>query len=180
MTQQHEQTINLLISSINDIQNTIRSFDNKIIAVTVILSLPLTKILTILKSFSTHPFIVIIILLTWGIGYTACLQVLLSIDNPNKHIKGDTPLGIFYSGGLFKIELLKSMFSKSTISKTSYKEHRKKFNLETKEIIDELVFEQMKLAYIRDLKSKRQQLAIFTTLLWMLCGLYLITVTKVI
>lgn len=152
--------IEFLLSSINDIQSTIRAIDAKIIAIIVIIILPFTSVELMVKVFcnSIKMYTVIgyIFIPIYIVAWLACLLFaflcLLSINNPTKEIKNNIDVkGFFYGPILCK----------------SKKPNLKKYirNFKTINIENELLFEQMKLVYIRDKKIKRQKIALIAALI---------------
>ncbi len=190
-----DKRFDYLISSINDIQNTIKAVDTKVGFLLVFLGVPitaLTKIYSILYAlFNRYEFqwwkwivfiYICLFVVSWVLSFLTAVRVLTSIHNPVAHIKNPpTNHGTFFVGGLFTLsykELLIS--SKELKSEISFKEFAKKLPKEIENIISELIFEQMKLAYIRDIKIFRQNWAFIFTVGWLLVGFigqitYLIT-----
>jgi hypothetical protein len=129
-----------LINSVNDIQETIRSLDNKFFGIFVLLILPLTEDI-FLKSFSLQSCKDILFVILW------IMSLLFTL------------LGIYPKE--FKIELdenkIKSSYFRSILNtrKLSSKELEKTVKkLEKIETKKELIFEQYILAKIRNRKLK--------------------------
>ncbi|WP_319231936.1 hypothetical protein [Draconibacterium orientale] len=172
-----EKQIEFLLASINDIQSTIRAFDNKIIAIIVVIILPLSQLKLLISIYShliiDYLFIGILTLsvfvITWLLSLIFSILCILSIENPASKIVNDcNAKGIFYGAGLFKINYRYLLFRKKLVSTKSISDYSKDFKL--KEIKKELVYEQMKLTFIRDVKSKRQKIALISATLSILIG----------
>lgn len=158
-----------ILSSISDIQSAIRAIDNKLIALLVLLMLPITKLDVLIAVFAKiidwsvfYGYSILLIFVTvWLLGFISTLLGILSIENPSKHIKNaDSVDGLFYGGKRFQIKKKQVLFSKKISSKEELSSIIKSFNISNESIFEELVFEQTKLIFIRDLKIKRQKIAI--------------------
>jgi hypothetical protein len=185
----NNQTYNIqeyLISSIVDIQGTIRALDSKVGIIFVILSIPFgsigkiyntCKILLLSGSkaapyFNIHLFLIFIFLILWILAFICAVRAVISIENPSEHIvnSGDYT-GFFYCGGMYQFGLLDSFFNRKNIKAVKdVKKHVDSLPISQQQINEELAFEQMKLAYIRDVKSIRQKWAYRFTILWLLDG----------
>ena len=173
-----EKTIDFLIASINDIQSTIRAFDNKIIAIMVIIILPLSQLKLVISIYThlilDYPFWGFIAISAFVIAWFSSLifsfLCILSIDNPTNKVENDcNAKGIFYGAGLFKINYQHLIFRKKLISTKSINRYATDFKFS--EFKKELIYEQMKLVYIRDIKSKRQKIALISAFSSILIGL---------
>lgn len=180
-----DKRFDYLISSINDIQNTIRAIDTKVGFLLVFLGIPitaLTKIYSVLSALlDSYDFrwwkwivsiYIVLFVISWSLSFLAAVRVLTSIHNPIAHIKNPpTNHGTFFVGGLFKLSYKELFISRKDLkSQISFKEFAKKSPKEIENIISELIFEQMKLAYIRDIKIFRQNWAFIFTVVWLLVG----------
>ena len=173
-----EKKIDFLLASINDIESTIRAFDNKIIAILVIIILPLSQLKLLISIYMhlirDYPFFgvvaLVIFAITWLLSFIFSFLCLLSIDNPINRIDNDcNAKGIFYGTGLFKIDYRFLIFRKKLISTKSISDYAKDFKFS--EIKKELIYDQMILVYIRDLKSKRQKIALISAFCSIIIGL---------
>ncbi|MEX1261815.1 MAG: hypothetical protein WEA58_13155 [Balneolaceae bacterium] len=163
-----DNKVQFLYQSIQDIQNTIRSIDNKIFGVLVILVLPFSLLeefhevfATIINSNFCIGYIFSgLFVLSWLASLFFSFRAILAIDNPINHISNANGNGYFYGAKLFdlktKIFRFKDVQSKKDL--TNYSSEIKS----DWDIVNELVFEQMKLVYIRDVKMQIQKLALFT------------------
>lgn len=163
--------------SIKDIQETIRAVDRKLFGTIVILLLPLTQssnISTAIKSlymFNVYIavfFCSIIILFGFLAFITSCLGI-YSVGNPAKHIsrkkhfEDDENIevtGSYYNGSFFKVGFWESYYTKSIESIQTLENHVDSMSKAECNIYNELVFEQCKVTYIRELKMKRQKISL--------------------
>jgi len=175
-----KEKTDFIISSILDIQSTIRAIDNKLIAIIVFVLLPVSKldviVLVFMKHIANNPFVgyflLFIFILFWVLSFIFSLLGILGLENPAKHIQGSNNLkGIFYNGDIYKIRLNQILFSSQIKSKKLFNSYLSELDLSKKNILKELVFEQFKLTFIRDLKMKRQRIAIISILFSTMVGL---------
>ncbi|MCI5168216.1 MAG: hypothetical protein D3903_19545 [Candidatus Electrothrix sp. GM3_4] len=183
-----------LYNSINDIQSTIRALDAKIGFVFVILSLPfsnLGKIYNTCSSLLTScnrdvilyaVFFVTFFTMSWILAFISTIRTIISIENPSDHIiNGEEQLGTFYCGGLFDVGFVDSLLNRKSVkANKDVRSYTECFPSSDEDIIQELVFEQMKLAYIRDIKSIRQKWAYRFTAMWLSSGLIVYLLNKII
>ncbi|HEX8288742.1 MAG TPA: hypothetical protein VF556_12130 [Pyrinomonadaceae bacterium] len=174
-----------LNASITDIQNVIRAVDTKVGFLLVFQGIPisgLSKIYSVLYALffryelTWWKFIVFIyiclFITSWALSFLTAVRVLTSIHNPKDHIK-DAPNnhGSFFVGGLFKLSP-KELFitRKSLKSSIGFTDFANNSPQDLEQVISVLIFEQMKLAYIRDIKIFRQNWAFIFTVVWLLIG----------
>jgi hypothetical protein len=188
-----------LIASIADIQSTIRAIDTKLISILVILLIPITtvgKVALYIHHFliSNPPiylhiimvFTLILFVLFWLLSLFAVLNGISSIDNPSEHLCDlNCSKGTFYNGGLYPVKLIDAFFNRKDLkSIVALNEQIIILPQNENDAVKELLLEQHKLAYIRDIKIIRQKvgfkLLIYFLLLgfflWLIC--YLLTITK--
>lgn len=175
--------------SILDVQATIRVTDTKIAVLIVILLAPLSN----LGRISAHIdnfiikfpsnwelLIVLLFVVSWGAAIVAAIRVISAIDNPAAHIiNNDLCSGSYYSGGLYTPGIT-DVFTNREILKASkdVDSHLLTFPNNIEEIEKELVFEQMKLVYIRDIKFCRLSFSIQATYIWMVLGMFIYIYSK--
>ena len=181
--------IAFLYAAINDCQSTIRAIDTKLGALLAAILVPISvidKIWSVIESFinaqdhilatiSGYAFFII-----WGIIVLVLVRTLSAISNPKIHIQGSNSLsGAFYCGGQFSFNLLDIILNRKSIqSKDQISVIATRHPKEAGDIQKELVFEQMKLVYIRDIKLHRLKSSIFLALTWAFSGLIIYAVTK--
>ncbi|MGU3313037.1 hypothetical protein [Acinetobacter sp. M5A5_2a] len=170
----------LLRESILDTQQTIRAIDVKAGFFLVFLCLPLSEMdkitIGLSKLVELHDFWIFLIILDFLLWVVSLLILVFSVfplSNPKDSIDfdgyQDHPKGVIFGGYLFpKLEFL-SAFNVFHIPKANTKfVDEKKYidSLDSIKIEDELLFERMKLISIRDIKIKRMQKALLTTIFW--------------
>ena len=165
-----EKKIEFVINSINDIQGTIRAIDAKFFGTIALFLLPLTEIDEISKAFKNlyinseclTSFVLIALIIAWLIGIILSFIGIYSISNPSDSISGVSEAktkGLFYQPNQFKFNFFSQFFSGSVKSKQTLLEIIEEIKLEENDRFNELVYEQIKLAYIRDVKITRQKSA---------------------
>lgn len=182
-----------LLSSINDIQSTIRALDTKVGFLFVVLFLPYrncNKIYSVCYSFLFDKnneivflnFAIIVLFLTsWCLSFISLIRAIMSIENPSSHIVNSSDYsGSFYCGGLFPIKFIDSLINRGSITASKdVRRYVESLPSSEDEIVNELAFEQMKLAYIRDMKFIRQRWAYKFTIIWLLSGFTIYILNKV-
>ena len=177
--------INFLSISINDTQSIIKALDTKMGFLIALLSLPFTnlhKIISHLYLFvqcgSTNATIVwsyviiIIFTLLWLLAFYISVRGILAIGNPSNNVNNDLSAnGSFYSGYLFRYSLKDGLIhNRSNIATKKLSEQIKLIPEAEENIIIELTYEQMKLAYIRDVKIHRLHSSFWILVYWLLTG----------
>jgi hypothetical protein len=184
--------IQFLYSSISDIQSTIRAIDTKISFLIVVLSLPSTGFDKVSKYFllawagskkdsislALYSVAVICSLIFWFLAFLTAIRTVVAIDDPSEHILYKVkPTGSFYCRRLFDLKFIDAVFhSRSAISNRTVLQIADALPKDENELIQELAFEQMKLAYIRDLKLLRQK---WSFVFVFLCFFWIIVVIAV-
>jgi hypothetical protein len=158
--------ISFCYESIHDIQSTIRALDQKLFFVWAILSLSIAGFGMFSERFSNalfatrldlSSFTILISLSIWFAAFIVTLRGVIGISNPSKYLGSNNTaqtFNLFYLGGLFNWTLLDVIMNRrKTASKTHQDLIAEISNVDS--IIEILSFEQMKLAYIRDVKMMR-------------------------
>lgn len=176
-----------LLASVEDIQGTIRALDAKVFGVLVVLLLPLTEFTDVMGAataflHSNVPWKVataVLFFLLWIIAGVSAFLTVYPLDNPSARIEidGDEPKGRFYGTGIFKMGLINSYSFFGIRYKEKFSEYHNRFSVPEDIWEKELLYEQMKLVFIRTKKMNRQKVTVLSSLLWVACGL-LIWVTK--
>lgn len=178
------EKMTFLYQSISDLQGTIRAIDTKLGIVFVILSLPfstigsiygrfrsISEICTGLRMYFAYATFVAFAVL-WFMAFVIALRGLIGIDNPTCHIYGSDATGVFYSAGLFSHRFSDAFFNRASLRSTRCVEaHLSLIPTSEEALLGELAFEQMKLAYIRDIKQLRHRWSFRLTFFWLLLGL---------
>lgn len=178
--------IGFLYQSITDMQGTIRAIDTKLGIGMVILSLPFTTISGIYNRFFAIPlkcptplsqfaaYVAFAIFgLLWAVAFYSAMKGLVGVDNPACHITGykKSLSGIFYSAGIYKRNFLDNFLNRKRLcSIRSLVAQASALPNTEEQIVEELVFEQMKLAYIRDMKQIRHLWSFHFMFVWLIIG----------
>lgn len=171
-----------MAAAIMDTQATVRAIDVKVAALLVCVLAPLTsanRIFAHLGHFGIQSpkwlfmALAVLFLLAWLLALIAMVRAIGAIDNPSQHIINTSNCkGTFYGGGLYNLSVV-DVFLNRDIIKAAKDPLSFAAQLPTtdKELEVELVFEQMKLAYIRDIKLNRLNWGLRFSLLWLLLGI---------
>lgn len=177
-----DKKISFLYKSIEDSQAVVRAVDVKASFLFAVNLLPITALDKIFKIaqdlYNYHncfSLLIVLVLLTWLTALYLLFKTVVSISNPAGNIKlgGETedhPSGIFYMPLTFKLSLLDSFIKPSRESLQSLSEKLEALPSSEVEIVKELTFEKMKVAFIRDIKINRLSLCFKCTFLWLLLG----------
>lgn len=182
----NENSLTFMYQSIADTQSIIRAIDTKLGFILVLNLVPITNIgkifFKIQNIISTDhdptihlikTVISIICIICWLIACWCIYKGISAIDNPAAHIKSLNGVsGYFYSGDLYKPKFLDATFNrKSLMSEKTFAEYFNQIPNTNIKTLKELSFEKMKLAYIRDVKLKRQLWAFRFTVYWVTLGI---------
>lgn len=158
--------LGFLHQAIMDTQATTRALDVRIGFLLVILCLPVPiaeKLVDGIGRFPTYPVLVkgVIVgaIILWTLALYVSFLAVSAIDNPVDHIPDQKPEGTFYGGDLFQVSLLDAFKTTSKQSTRSVSSEILRIPAGEDEIAEELVFEKLKVTYIRDIKMKRFQVA---------------------
>ncbi|MFP6791540.1 MAG: hypothetical protein VB954_16335 [Thalassolituus sp.] len=182
------QKLEFLYQSIADTQATIRAIDVKIGFLFIVAFIPLAGLEKIISTFQilrdVSIIYLIVMLLTsfiWIVSIYALFKSLSSISNPAKHIEGNIPAGMFYSGSIYSFKKIDNFFNFPIMSNDTIEDFKRKLPNDENAIVEELIFEKMKLSYIRDVKIMRSSLSIRFSFYWIILGslLWLFSILKV-
>lgn len=184
-----EELKQYIYSSISDIRSTIRAIDTKISALTVIITFPLSNAPNIVNSIIdfynyisfkclTIP-VIFLFIISWVLSIFIAIKGLSAIDNPAKHILRKEfnfklnylpPLQEnYYSGYLYNFKFKDAICNRKDLkSSIDFETYYSNFLQIT--INKELIFEQMKLVYIRDIKLHRLKFVIYFIFFWLFAG----------
>lgn len=177
-----------LAGSLADMQATIRAVDVKVAALIVCLLAPLQNIHRVFKHliYFTEwairwPAIVVVVLflLTWIAAFFALVRAIAATGNPAVHIRGaQNANGAFFLPAQFNFSRLHIFRNpRKLLSRESFYDVQNNLPSDV-DVEAALVFEQMKLAYIRDLKIFRLDWGLRLSLLWLVLGLLIYTGSK--
>lgn len=171
----YDRRIEFLYQSLSDTQGTIRGLDVKSGFLFVINILPLSNVdkihETVLKIYESQCMYVLLlplILMFWVIALYALFKSVTAIDDPNNHINGGRSDGYFYLSNEYNTTLIDSFINRKSTSKSSVDTLMKNIPKTDEEILRDLVYEQLKLAYIRDIKIKRTNTSTVSSFCWLL------------
>ncbi|WP_222834702.1 hypothetical protein, partial [Geobacter metallireducens] len=117
--------------------------------------------------------LIMLFLCTWFAAFVAAMRSVMAIHNPKSHVTfTDCPIGTFYNDGLYDLGLRDAFINRDISSKVRLEDYVKKLPDTIDAIKQELVFEQMKLAYIRDMKEVRLKWAYILVMAWLVCGFW--------
>lgn len=174
-----------LYASISELQSIIQSLDTKTSFLFILLLVPLSKMEGIYETLSgliaaQDGVLQCIILalfaffsLCWILAFAFALRTLLVIEDPAKHVDGDTPESCFYPSHLFDISHWQALFFPRSPSTTSFRDYYSRVPAEPGDISEHLAFEQTKMMYIVSVKTKRSRLSYCFTILWIITGVLL-------
>lgn len=174
-----EKILNFLYQSINDIQGTIRAVDIKLGFVFALTFAPLVGIPEIIKIYSNLfkndgfgiiNFIATLSAISWALSAFILFNAVAAISDPRKYIKSSTQSGCFYGGGRFPITWKDTLCNTPVESKYTIEEEIKILPKSEEFLIKELMFEKLKLSYIRDIKIKRCHYCLELTFTWIVLG----------
>lgn len=187
----NEVKFEFIKESLTDSQEIIRSIDVKAGAGLAVLIAPIAQIDSIwqaiimaTQSNSNTFFIKILSLLfaaLWLLSVLSLIKTISAIDNPAKHIINNKPKGLFYSGGLYDLFFIDAFFNRDVIRAS--KDVTALFNdfkLSEEELAMEMVFERLKLSYIRDIKIHRLNYGLKFLQAWSVIGILLFITIKTI
>ena len=179
-----------IAGAILDIQSTIRAIDVKIGALLAAVLIPFSNLgricahfQNISQNYNKSLILVLLVLFfsSWMLSIIALIRGLAAIDNPAKHIVNSSNYkGSFYGANLYNFGFLDCFLNRLVI-----KANKDVSNFEldipnSKDKIEgELVFEQLKLIYIRDVKLHRLKWGINFASAWFALGLMTYVISKV-
>lgn len=181
--------IDFVSAAIADTQTTIHATDVKIAAILVGILAPLANTSSIFSHLDHFGIqsprwffiaIVILFLLAWLLALIALVRAIGAIDNPSQHIINTSNCkGTFYGGGLYTLSIVDVFLNRDIIKALQDpKSFAAKLPANDAEIEVELVFEQMKLAYIRDVKLNRLNWGLRFSLIWLVLGISIFLSSK--
>jgi hypothetical protein len=170
-----------IAAAILDTQATIRAIDVKIATLLVAILAPFANISRIFAHLGNignqsprYIFlsIVVVFLILWILALVALVRAIGAIDNPSQHIiNSDKITGAFYAGGLYSLKILDVFMNRKIVkSSTDPRSFAARIPNNVEGIEQELIFELMKIAYIRDIKLNRLNWGLRFSLLWFTLG----------
>lgn len=164
--------LHFLLSSIKDIQGTIRAVDTKVAILLAALAIPLPQVAMFFtywhsRGFAASPphLIMVVAVAFYVLAVYVAVKTLVGIGDATGHVLGVRLQNTFYAGGMFSLDWRDSLLDrKSVISSKSMDEYIAMLPATREAMVEELATETMALAYIRDIKLYRQRLAFSATL----------------
>jgi hypothetical protein len=163
-----------LYASIADTQGTIRSIDVRAGFLFLVLFLPLSMLDKIAAIYGLPPQLTCVMHVwisfaigLWLLAIAALFRCVVTIDNPTAHVLGGPAKGSFYGGDLFEPSTVHIFWNCAVLSSRDVDEERANLPKDSADLERELVFEKIKLVYIRAIKLKRFVAAASLTLAWL-------------
>ena len=182
----NNESIAFVSSAIKDSQEIIKGIDLKLNIVLIFLIIPFTNLGNIYNTISStflhykENYIIILSLtgitfvfgISWIMAFISTAKGIVAIDNPKDHITKQMQLeGVFYSGGLYKTKFIDIFHNRKNLkSNNTFEQHVRKYPNTKSSIKNELIFEHMKVAYIRTMKLLRQKWAYIFVSIWIALG----------
>jgi len=174
-----ERSVSFMMEAVKDIQGTIRGIDTKVGILLAGLAIPIPLVQEAFVAMHQHG----LVLTPQSIaGWTAfvvyvlaaliAVRALTGIGNAAQHVVGDEqPDDIFYAGGLFPLSLIDAILTRSNITARRSRENFiAGIPRNVEDVLAHLAHEVLSLAYIRDLKIHRQQIAFELTAVAIVLG----------
>lgn len=165
-------------AALDDCQHTIRALDVKCGAVLVLLLAPLPffgRIFTTVEKLGPAWLwigIAIVFFGLWGAAIVTMLRALAPLDNPASHIPdAGRPTGAYYRSGMYTLSFVDALLNREVIKSTTHlKDAVAQLPQHGLPILTELIFEHMKVCYIRDVKMSLQRGGFLLAQAWMFLG----------
>lgn len=165
------EQLHFLLSSIKDIQGTIRAVDTKVAILLAALAIPLPQVglfFTFWHSAryaASAPHIIMALAVAfYVVAVYLAVKTLVGIGDATGHIRGVRMQNAFYAGGMFALDWRDLLANRAgTISSKSMDEYIAMLPATQEAMVEELATETMALAYIRDIKLYRQRWAFMAT-----------------
>lgn len=176
-----DKKIEFLYQSISDTQNTIRAIDMKLGFLFVVVFMPVVSIPDVYEVYQKINVVIVYkvlsyaLIVTWCMSFFLLYRAVVSIKNPQSVIEnfcgGDSCS--FYNGDLFSFKTVDVFFNFPINANKTIGQKCSMLPNTQDEVIVALVAENIKLAYIRDLKIKRSTWCIVFTFLFVSMGTFI-------
>jgi len=165
------EQMHFLLSSIKDIQGTIRAVDTKVSILLAALAIPLPQVAMFFAYWHSRGFsvalgnvVMILAVMMYVLAVYVAVKTLVGIGDATGHIRGVRVQNTFYAGGMFKLDWRNSLRDRPGVqSSKTVDEYITSLPATRDGMVEELAIEAMALAYIRDIKLYRQRLAFSAT-----------------
>lgn len=172
-----------LTQAINDIQATIRAIDVKIGFLFVLLFLPSTQAAPLKnyvqasgKAMGWEYTLLLVIMAAWLLSVYMLFMSVGAISNPSKKVAGVRPSGIYHGSGLFDISFIDLFTNSKVKSDKTVDQLDSEISDDVKTLEKELIYELLKVSYVRDIKAARFVACLRFTFFWVAGALLLIGV----
>ncbi|WP_236166320.1 hypothetical protein [Pseudomonas juntendi] len=172
-----------LTQAINDIQSTIRAIDVKIGFLFVLVFLPSTQakelkayVQASSKAMGWEYTLLLIIMVAWLLSIYMLFMSVGAISNPSKKVTGVRPSGIYHGAALYDISFLDLFFNSRMKSDKSVNQLEVDIADNKQALERELIYELLKVSYVRDVKAARFVACLRFTMFWVVGALLLIGV----
>lgn len=173
--------IGFIKAAVDDTQLTIRALDVKVGAILILLLAPFPALGRIFASLERifqmqprylMPVLCCLFILCWALAIVTLVRGLAPLDNPANHIASPgTATGTYYGAGLYSFAFLDALLNRDVIqAKKSLSTVISEFPSDEAEVVSELVFEHMKLCYIREVKINLLRNGIRIVEIWLTLG----------
>lgn len=174
-----ERSVSFMMEAVKDIQGTIRAIDTKVGILLAGLAIPIPLVQGAFVEMHQHGAVLNV---RTAIGWLAfivyvfaaliAVRALTGIGNAAQHVAGDEqPDDIFYAGGLFPLGIIDAVLTRRNItSRRSRENFIAGIPRHMNDVLAHLAHEVLSLAYIRDLKIHRQQIAFELTAVAIVLG----------
>lgn len=165
--------LTFLYNAVSDVQATIRATDVKLGFLFVIVFAPIAASSVIaqflsgnLEGYCLVKAAAFVIGLLWALSVVALFAAVGAVSPPASHVKGAPKTGIYHGAGFFTLGLIDVFFNFPIKSKYSIAEVHSIVPSEEQGLESELVYELLKVSYIRDVKIYRFMFSLRCTFLW--------------
>lgn len=174
-----ERAVTFMLEAVKDIQGTIRAIDTKVGILLAGLAIPIPLVQGAFAAMHEHGATLSIRNVVGWIAFAiyifaalVAVRALTGIGNAAQHVAGDEqPDDIFYAGGLFALGPVDAVLTRSNVtSRRSRENFISGIPRNTADVLAHLAHEVLSLAYIRDLKIHRQQIAFEFTAIAIVLG----------
>lgn len=172
-----EKQIEYLYKSLDEKQSTIKAIDRKFAFISIVVFLPLLNIMQIADTFNLalsnkmNELIALafFIIPTWTMSLLILIRGVMGISNPNttiKEMKNRKYYSSYFLGGQYIFNFLDSLFNFPIMSKSSIEDLEEGLPKNNDQLIKSLLNENLKSAYIRDLKIHRLKYCYVFSIIW--------------
>lgn len=166
-----------LLAALADKQSTIRAVDVKCGFLFFVIFYPVFRLESVygmaanlISGARCYSLPIIFVGFLWLVSFLVLFRAASSIGNPAERINGAPTTNTYFLPGLFELGPWAAFVNPNCMSSRSVNEMLKFTPSSEDDAERELMFENMKLAYIRDLKTKRVNICIGLIAVWVIAG----------